>query len=131
MKNLILILAFATLMMSCGQDKSNQMSSETTSESAAGATDSGQYTFQLSDQVTRKKVTFKNRYGIELTGDLYVPKNSGNEPLPALAISGPFGAVKEQYSGLYANQMAERGFVALAFDPSYTGESGGEPRNVA
>ncbi len=89
-----------------------------------------EYTFQLSDKVTRQKVTFKNRYGIELTGDLYLPKNGGNN-LPALAISGPFGAVKEQSSGLYANQMAERGFVALAFDPSYTGESGGEPRNVA
>ena len=88
------------------------------------------YTFQLSDQVTREKVTFKNRYGIELAGDLYIPKNSGNQPMPALAISGPFGAVKEQSSGLYANQMAERGFVALAFDPSYTGESGGEPRHV-
>src|SRR5687767_14730308 len=89
------------------------------------------YTFQLSDKVTRKKVTFKNRYGITLAGDLYVPKNHGAERLAALAISGPFGAVKEQSSGLYANTMAERGFVALAFDPSYTGESGGEPRNVA
>ncbi len=89
------------------------------------------YTFELSDKVTRQKVTFKNRYGITLTGDLYIPKNAENEPLPALAISGPFGAVKEQSSGLYANQMAERGFVALAFDPSYTGESAGEPRNVA
>ncbi|MFD2201952.1 alpha/beta hydrolase [Shivajiella indica] len=89
-----------------------------------------EYTFQLSDKVTRQKVTFKNRYGIELTGDLYLPKNGGSN-LPALAISGPFGAVKEQSSGLYANQMAERGFVTLAFDPSYTGESGGKPRNVA
>jgi len=89
------------------------------------------YTFKLSDKVTRQKVTFKNRYGISLVGDLYVPKNRSNEPLVALAVSGPFGAVKEQSSGLYANQMAERGFVALAFDPSYTGESGGEPRNVA
>lgn len=88
------------------------------------------YTFQLSDKVTRKKVTFKNRYGITLSGDLYIPKNAGNN-LSAIAISGPFGAVKEQSSGLYANQMAERGFIALAFDPSYTGESGGEPRNVA
>ena len=88
------------------------------------------YTFQLSDKVTRQKVTFKNRYGIELAGDLYLPKNGGNN-LPAIAISGPFGAVKEQSSGLYANQMAERGFIALAFDPSYTGESSGEPRNVA
>lgn len=89
------------------------------------------YLFKLSDKVTRQKVTFKNRYGITLTGDLYTPKNRGNAPLAALAVSGPFGAVKEQSSGLYAQTMAERGFVAIAFDPSYTGESGGEPRNVA
>ncbi len=89
------------------------------------------YTFTLSDKVTREKVTFKNRYGISLVGDLYSPKNIGSEPLAALAISGPFGAVKEQSSGLYAQNMAERGFIVLAFDPSYTGESGGEPRNVA
>ncbi|WP_175636355.1 alpha/beta hydrolase [Pedobacter ghigonis] len=90
-----------------------------------------QYTFTLSDLVTRKKVSFKNRYGITLKGDLYLPKKSGNQALQALAISGPFGAVKEQSSGLYAQSMAERGFAALAFDPSYTGESGGSPRNVA
>ncbi|MFB3387082.1 alpha/beta hydrolase [Flavobacterium sp. LAR06] len=89
------------------------------------------YTFQLSEKVIRQKVSFKNRYGIILSGDLYLPKNTGNEILSALAISGPFGAVKQQSSGLYANQMAERGFIALAFDPSYTGESGGEPRNLA
>src|SRR6476660_4166709 len=89
------------------------------------------YTFSLSDKVTRQKVTFKNRFGITLAGDLYLPKNTDNKPLAALAISGPFGAVKEQSSGLYANQMAESGFAALAFDPSYTGESSGEPRNVA
>lgn len=89
------------------------------------------YTFELSDKVTREKVTFKNRYGITLTGDLYLPKNRVNEKLPALAISGPYGAVKEQSSGLYANQMAQHGFAVVAFDPSYTGESGGEPRNVA
>ena len=89
------------------------------------------YTFQLSDKVSRQKVSFKNRYGITLSGDLYLPKNAGNEKLSALAISGPFGAVKQQSSGLYANQMAERGFIALAFDPSYTGESSGEPRNLA
>lgn len=89
------------------------------------------YTFKLSNKVTRQKVSFKNRYGITLRGDLYLPKNTGTEKLSALAISGAFGAVKEQSSGLYANQMAERGFAALAFDPSYTGESGGEPRNVA
>ncbi|WP_312395369.1 alpha/beta hydrolase, partial [Chryseobacterium sp.] len=89
------------------------------------------YTFTLSEKVSRQKVTFKNRYGITLSGDLYLPKNTGNEKLPALAISGPFGAVKEQSSGLYANQMAERGFAVVAFDPSFTGESGGEVRNVA
>ncbi|WP_217630576.1 alpha/beta hydrolase [Flagellimonas zhangzhouensis] len=90
-----------------------------------------QYTFDLSDQVSRQSVTFTNRYGITLAGDLYAPKNAETAKLPALAISGPFGAVKEQASGLYANQMAQRGFVVLAFDPSYTGESGGEPRHVA
>ncbi|MDX8339420.1 alpha/beta hydrolase [Draconibacterium sp. IB214405] len=89
------------------------------------------YTFKLSDKVTREKVTFTNRYGITLTGDLYLPKDRGTEPLPALAISGPYGAVKEQSSGLYANQFAQRGFAVVAFDPSFTGESGGEPRNVA
>ncbi|WP_310439680.1 alpha/beta hydrolase [Sulfuricurvum sp.] len=87
--------------------------------------------FPKSDKVDHKKVTFKNRYGITLLGDLYLPKNRANKPLPALAISGPFGAVKEQSSGLYAQTMAERGFVAIAFDPSYIGESGGEPRNIA
>jgi fermentation-respiration switch protein FrsA (DUF1100 family) len=76
-------------------------------------------------------VTFKNRYGITLAADLYVPKNVAGQRLAALAVSGPFGAVKEQSSGLYAQTMAERGYVTLAFDPSYTGESGGEPRNVA
>lgn len=78
-----------------------------------------------------KKVTFKNRYGITLAGDLYLPKNKGAEALPAIAVSGPFGAVKEQASGFYAQTLAERGFIALAFDPSFTGESGGEPRHVA
>jgi fermentation-respiration switch protein FrsA (DUF1100 family) len=89
------------------------------------------YTFELSDNVTREKVTFKNRYGITLTGDLYLPKNRGDKKLSALAISGPYGAVKEQSSGLYANEMAARGYAVVAFDPSYTGESGGEPRNLA
>jgi fermentation-respiration switch protein FrsA (DUF1100 family) len=87
--------------------------------------------FPKSDRVDHQKVTFKNRYGIILVGDLYLPKDRGNRRLPALAVSGPFGAVKEQVSGLYAQTMAERGFATLAFDPSFTGESGGEPRNVA
>lgn len=89
------------------------------------------YTFKLSDKVTREKVSFKNRYGITLSGDLYLPKTIGKDTLAAIAISGPFGAVKEQSSGLYANKMAELGFIAIAFDPSYTGESSGEPRNLA
>lgn len=88
--------------------------------------------FTKSDAVNVKKVSFKNRYGIKLVGDLYVPKNiNKNEKLPAIAIAGPFGAVKEQVSGLYAQTMAERGFIALAFDASFTGESGNEVRNVA
>ena len=87
-------------------------------------------TFPKSTQVDHKKVTFKNRYGILLAADLYQPKNARGK-LPAIAVGGPFGAVKEQSSGLYAQTMAERGFITLAFDPSYTGESGGEPRNVA
>ena len=86
------------------------------------------YTFELAEGVTRTKVTFRNHFGIELAGDLYTPKSAAKNGNAALAISGPFGAVKEQSSGFYANQMASRGYIALAFDPSYTGESGGEPR---
>ena len=88
-------------------------------------------TFAKSNKVDHQKVTFKNRYGITLAADLYLPKNRGNQRLAALVVGGPFGAVKEQSSGLYAQTMAERGFVTLAFDPSYTGESGGQPRHVA
>lgn len=87
--------------------------------------------FPKSEKVDHQKVSFKNRYGITLAGDLYLPKDRATNRLPAIVVSGPFGAVKEQSSGLYAQTMAERGFVTLAFDPSYTGESGGEPRNVA
>jgi fermentation-respiration switch protein FrsA (DUF1100 family) len=87
-------------------------------------------TFPKSAKVDHRKVTFTNRFGITLVGDLYAPKGASGR-LAALAVSGPFGAVKEQSSGLYAQTMAERGFVALAFDPSFTGESRGEPRNIA
>ena len=88
-------------------------------------------TFAKSDKVEVQKVSFKNRYGITLVGDLYTPKEKSKEKMFAIAVSGPFGAVKEQASGLYAQTLAERGYVTLAFDPSYTGESGGEPRDVA
>lgn len=87
-------------------------------------------TFPRSEKTDDSKVTFRNRYGITLAADLYVPKGATGK-LPAIAVSGPFGAVKEQSSGLYAQELAERGFLTIAFDPSYTGESGGEPRHVA
>ena len=89
------------------------------------------YTFELSDKVERQRVEFKNRYGITLVGDMYIPKVKSGEKFSAIAVSGPFGAVKEQSSGLYAMEMAERGFLTIACDPSYTGDSGGEPRYVA
>lgn len=87
-------------------------------------------TFPKSDKVDHSKVTFHNRYGITLAADMYVPKNAAGK-LAAIAVSGPFGAVKEQSSGLYAQTMAERGFLTIAFDPSFTGESGGTPRYMA
>ena len=87
-------------------------------------------TFPKSEQVNHRKVTFRNRYGITLAADLYEPKNAAGR-LAAIAVCGPFGAVKEQASGLYAQTMAECGFLTLAFDPSFTGESGGEPRYMA
>ena len=87
-------------------------------------------TFPKSDKVDHKKVTFINRYGITLAADMYTPKNEEGK-LPAIAVSGPFGAVKEQCSGLYAQTMAERGYLTIAFDPSFTGESGGQPRYMA
>jgi len=124
MKNIAtLVIAFLmTVGQTFAQNKTSNSKKMNTTE---------HYTFKLSDKVTRQKVSFNNRYGITLSGDLYLPKNVGNEKLAALAISGPFGAVKEQSSGLYANQMAERGFAVVAFDASYTGESSGEPRNIA
>ena len=86
--------------------------------------------FPKSDKVNHEKITFKNRYGFTLVADLYEPKEA-NEKLPAVAVSGPFGAVKEQSSGLYAQELAKRGFLTIAFDPSFTGESSGEPRYMA
>ncbi len=86
--------------------------------------------FPISEKVDHRKVTFVNRYGITLAADMYIPKDNEGK-LPAIAVSGPFGAVKEQSSGLYAQQLAERGFLTIAFDPSFTGESGGMPRRVA
>lgn len=101
------------------------------SAKARNMTQNWDKTFPLSNAVDHRKVSFRNRYGITIVADLYLPKDHGTRRFPALAVSGPFGAVKEQASGLYAQTMAERGFVALAFDPSFTGESGGDVRNVA
>lgn len=125
MKTRILITVLTVFLFS------NAYSQNSTNQNRNKMDNQEQYTFQLSDQVERKSVTFKNRYGITVAGDLYTPKNSENQQLPALVLSGPFGAVKEQSSGLYASELAAKGFVTLAFDPSFTGESGGEARNVA
>ena len=128
MKKIVILSAIALMIVGSGCTPSGEKNK--TAESSQTVQEE-KYTFELSDKVTREKVTFKTRYGITLSGDLYLPKNRGDEPLASIAIGGPFGAVKEQSSGLYANNMAERGFAVLAFDPSFTGESGGEPRNVA
>ena len=123
------LLAVAVLMLAaCGnknqEQKQDNMNQELT------LTQEWDKVFPQSDKVDHKKVTFKNRFGITLAADLYTPKNATGK-LPAIAVSGPFGAVKEQSSGLYAQTLAERGFITIAFDPSYTGESGGEPRYVS
>jgi len=116
-----LIIALFSLVTLNAQNKS------TTNMENLKLTSEWDKTFPKSDRVNHRKVTFTNRYGITLAADMYSPKNA-SAPLPAIAVCGPFGAVKEQCSGLYAQEMAERGFVALAFDPSFTGESGGLPR---
>ena len=122
MKKILMALSVVAVMASCNNDKNN--------DNYMNLTQEWDKTFPKSDLVDHSKVTFHNRYGITLAADMYVPKNAGGK-LPAIAVCGPFGAVKEQSSGLYAQHMAERGFLAIAFDPSFTGESGGEPRRVA
>lgn len=123
-----ILTSFATMLLF--------LAATTTAQTAAGGTEKLELTqewdkvFPKSEQVEHRKVTFHNRYGITLAADLYIPKGA-NDKLPAIAVSGPFGAVKEQASGLYAQTLAERGFLTIAFDPSFTGESGGQPRNVA
>lgn len=124
------VVASASALTSCGSDSLRTLPA-TTQENVMQLEQAWDKTFSRSERVDHQKVTFTNRYGITLAGDLYLPKNRAAQRLAALAVSGPFGAVKEQSSGLYAQTMAERGYVTLAFDPSYTGESGGEPRHVA
>ncbi len=126
----VISIALASLMLFSCKTNTKDMST-------LSLTQEWDKTFPKSELVNHSKVTFHNRYGIELAADMYVPREipgqAGNDAvkLPAIAVSGPFGAVKEQSSGLYAQHMAERGFLTLAFDPSFTGESGGEPRRMA
>ena len=122
-------LAFTTVLAAC-QSGSGQALHAANKEAAMPRVATWDKTFSRNEKVDHQRVTFKTRYGITLSADLYQPKSTSGK-LAAIAVGGPFGAVKEQSSGLYAQTMAERGFVTLAFDPSYTGESGGEPRNVA
>ena len=113
----------------CTNGRTNQKTND--SMETLNFTQEWDKTFLQSNQVSHSEVTFVNRYGITLAADLYVPKTTAGGKLPAIAVSGPFGAVKEQSSGLYAQTLAERGFLTIAFDPSFTGESGGQPRYVA
>ena len=128
MKKLILLAGFLGMMLTACTNKEDK--NENDMNTTLELTQEWDKVFPKSDKVDHKKVTFKNRYGIELAADMYTPKNVEGK-LAAIAVSGPFGAVKEQTSGLYAQHMAERGFLTIAFDPSYTGESGGEPRRMA
>lgn len=116
--------------MDASETASNNFNTDITMDENQNLTQVWDKVFPQSNKVNHSKVSFRNRYGITLTADLYVPKNAVGK-LAAIAVSGPFGAVKEQSSGLYAQTLAERGFLTIAFDPSYTGESGGEPRYVA
>ncbi len=136
MKKLFLFTALMITMLTACTDKETSKNKENM-KSTLTLTQEWDKVFPLSEKVAHRKVTFETQYGLTLAADLYSPKGSQpmekskGDKLPAIAVSGPFGAVKEQSSGLYAMRMAERGFVALAFDPSYTGESSGEPRRTA
>ena len=129
MKKLLSAMLVVSLFTAC-QNKENDNQINESMNTKLQLTQEWDKTFPKSDKVDHKKVTFHNRYGIELAADMYTPKNADGK-LAAIAVSGPFGAVKEQSSGLYAQHMAERGFITIAFDPSFTGESGGEPRRMA
>ena len=133
MKKTIILAAVVALMTACNNQTQTTEATETKKEEMKqepNLTQEWDKVFPLSDKVNHRKVTFETQYGLTLAADLYTPKDAEGK-LAAIAVSGPFGAVKEQSSGLYAMQMAERGFVALAFDPSYTGESSGDPRRTA
>ena len=127
----VIIIAATLLFAACGnKSQTTTTTNETEMKQELTLTQEWDKTFPMSEKVNHKKVTFDTQYGLTLAADLYTPKGAEGK-LAAIAVSGPFGAVKEQSSGLYAMRMAERGFVTLAFDPSYTGESSGEPRRTA
>ena len=126
-KALLLVAVVSGMLMACTDKK---QTTENNMKQELNLVQKWDKVFPLSDKVEHRKVTFETQYGLTLAADLYTPKDAERK-VPAIAVSGPFGAVKEQSSGLYAMRMAERGFVTLAFDPSYTGESSGEPRRTA
>ena len=128
-KNILAAMLVGVILTCCTHNKENNQNKETMN-TTLNLTQEWDKTFPKSEKVDHQKVTFHNRYGIELAADMYTPKNAEGK-LAAIAVTGPFGAVKEQSSGLYAQHMAERGFITIAFDPSFTGESGGEPRRMA
>ena len=131
MKKVLLAAVLVGVMLAaCTTSNENKNQNDNNMNQELQLTQEWDKVFPQSDKVDHKKVTFKNRFGITLAADMYTPKNATGK-LPAIACSGPFGAVKEQSSGLYAQTLAERGFITIAFDPSYTGESGGEPRYVS
>ena len=123
-------LLAAIVLAACTNKTNDNQPNEKDMNTTLTLTQEWDKVFPQSDKVDHSKVTFRNRYGIELAADMYTPRGA-SDPLPAIAVCGPFGAVKEQCSGLYAQHMAERGFLTIAFDPSFTGESGGEPRRMA
>lgn len=125
----VINIALAFLLAMAGMEQANAKTAGKNMEQKLELTQQWDKTFPKSDKVDHRKITFHNHFGITLAADMYVPKDARGK-LPALAVSGPFGAVKEQASGLYAQTMAERGFLTIAFDPSFTGESGGQPRDV-
>ena len=128
-RNIAMLFAVWSLCMGICTAAKNGDNNNNNNMEKLNLTTSWDKTFPKSDKVNHSKVTFTNRYGIMLAADMYVPKDADGK-LPAIAVCGPFGAVKEQSAGLYAQTLAERGFLTIAFDPSYTGESGGEPRHV-
>ena len=131
MKKLLTTALLAAIVLAACTNKTNDnQPNEKDMNTTLTLTQEWDKVFPQSDKVDHSKVTFRNRYGIELAADMYTPRGA-SDPLPAIAVCGPFGAVKEQCSGLYAQHMAERGFLTIAFDPSFTGESGGEPRRMA